>query len=143
MKILKTYARVFVADMNSALPLYEAIVGETAHLRLKFEAAEIGAVGDFLIVAGSPEAIDGYRSTIGPVVVESLDAAEAAVDRLGGTSGPRIPAPTGEMFYARHPDGVNVEYLQWTAELVNSIIYRETLHSSEAEASQAAANAEG
>jgi hypothetical protein len=122
MKILKTYARAFVEDMDTALPLYEAIVGAPAHIRIMFEAAEIVGVGDFLIIAGPPQAIDGYRATVGPVIVENLDAAEATLVRLGCVPGPRVPAPTGELFYAQHPDGVRAEYLQWTPELVERII---------------------
>lgn len=122
MKILKTYARAFVADMDTALPLYESLVGAPAHIRIRFEAADIVGVGDFLIVAGPPEAIDGYRGTIGPIIVEDLDAAEATLVGLGCVPGPRIPAPTGELFYAVHPDGVSAEYLQFTPELVEKVI---------------------
>jgi hypothetical protein len=35
-----------------------------------------------------------------------------------------MPTPTGTMLYARHPDGVSVEYVQWLPELVARIIER-------------------
>ena len=122
MKILKTYARLWVDDLESAIPLYEAIVGEPAHVRLKFEQAELGGVGDFLLIGGPREATDAYRGTIGPVVVDDLDAAEEELTALGAARiGDRLVAPTGRLMYARHPDGVQVEFLP---ELVERIIGR-------------------
>lgn len=123
MKILKTYLRVWVDDLDTALPLYEAVTGRPADLRFPFEGAELAAVGDFLLIAGPPEATDGYRGTVGPLVVDDIAEAEAVVTGLGGAlRAPVTGSPTGRMFYARHPDGTEVEYIQWTDELVEQII---------------------
>lgn len=123
MKILKTYLRVWVDDLDTALPLYEAVTGGPADLRFPFESAELAAVGDFLLIAGPPEATDGYRGTVGPLVVDDIAEAEVVVTGLGGVlRAPATQSPTGWMFYARHPDGTEVEYIQWTDELVEQII---------------------
>lgn len=123
MKILKTYTRAWVADLDSALPVYEAIVGGPADLRFPFEEAELAAVGDILLIAGTPEATDSYRGTIGPLVVDDIEAAEKLVVSLGGVlRAPTVTGPTGSIFYARHPDGTEVEYLQWTDEIVDRVI---------------------
>lgn len=118
MRILKTYARLFVADLDTALPVYESIVGAPADLRFGFEQVEIAAVGDFLLIAGAPEDTDRYRSTVGPVIVDDLDrlilqltAVEAAV-----TSGPST-SETGRYAYLRHPDGTDVEYVEWSPQV--------------------------
>ncbi|GEM32913.1 hypothetical protein NN3_39200 [Nocardia neocaledoniensis NBRC 108232] len=114
MNILKTYARLFVTDLDRALPLYERLVGTPADLRFRFERADIAAVGDFLVIAGPPDAVSDYRDTIGPVIVDDLDAAQQFVTGIGGeiTHGPIVSA-TGRVVYARHPDGVHVEYVEW------------------------------
>ncbi|MGY4100315.1 VOC family protein [Nocardia sp. R16R-3T] len=118
MRILKTCARLFVADLDTALPIYESIVGAPTDLRFGFEQAQIAAVGDFLLIAGAPEHIDRYRSTVGPVIVDDLDQlithltdSEAAV-----TGGP-FTSETGRFAYLRHPDGTDVEYVEWSPQV--------------------------
>lgn len=123
MKILKTYARAWVNNLDDALPLYEAIVGKPADLRFPFEGAELAAVGDFLLISGPAAITDRYRATIGPVIVDDLDELEREITaRAAVPVEPRSDGPTGKMLYARHLDGVQVEYLQWTAELVAQIL---------------------
>ncbi|MGA6207335.1 VOC family protein [Nocardia testacea] len=116
MRILKTYARLFVADLDTALPLYESIVGATADLRFGFEQAELAAVGDFLLIACPPEHIDRYRSTVGPVIVDDLDGSIARLTAATAvvTGGPFTSA-TGRFAYLRHPDGADVEYVEWSS----------------------------
>lgn len=115
MRILKTYARLFVDDLDAALPIYQQIVGTPPDLRVGFEEAEIAAIGDFLLIAGPPEAVDRYRSTIGPVIVDDLDESLALLTALGArlTGGP-MSGPTGRLAYLDHPDGTNVEYVEWS-----------------------------
>ncbi|PPJ32584.1 glyoxalase [Nocardia nova] len=118
MRILETYARLFVADMDAALPIYERLVGAPADLRFPFEEAEIAAVGGFLVVAGPDAAIDKYRGTVGPVIVDDLSALPAFLADIGGTVvGEPVTSPTGRVVYARHPDGTQVEYVEWTDEV--------------------------
>lgn len=117
-RILETYARLFVADMDAALPIYERLVGAPADLRFRFEEAEIAAVGSFLVVAGPAAAIDGYRGTVGPVIVDDLGALPEFLAEIGGSIlGEPVTSATGEVVYARHPDGTRVEYVQWTDEV--------------------------
>jgi hypothetical protein len=122
MKILKTYARMFVADLDTSLPLFEFLVGQPADMRVPFENAELAAVGDFLLIAGPPDATDKYRGTIGPVIVDDIDETERTLAELGATTH-RYSAPTGEGSYIRHPDGVMVEYLQWSPDLVDRVLH--------------------
>ncbi|WP_181065302.1 VOC family protein [Nocardia nova] len=118
MHILETYARLFVADMDAALPIYERLVGTPADLRFRFEEAEIAAVGSFLVIAGPDAAIDKYRGTLGPVIVDDLSGLPAFLAEIGGALlGEPVTSATGEVVYARHPDGTQVEYVQWTDEV--------------------------
>lgn len=123
MKILKTYARLFVADLDGALAHYERLVGAPADLRFRFGRADIAAVGDFLVVAGMEDAVREYRDTIGPVIVDDLDAAQQVIVDIGGevTSGPMTSA-TGRVVYARHPDGAHVEYVEWEADIRSRVL---------------------
>ncbi|MFI1235625.1 VOC family protein [Nocardia salmonicida] len=123
MKILKTYARLFVTDLDRALPVYEQLVGAPADLRFCFEQADIAAVGDFLVIAGPQDAVSAYRDTVGPVIVDDLDAAQRFVSDIGGaiTRGPVVSA-TGRVVYARHPDGAHVEYVEWAADIRSHVL---------------------
>jgi hypothetical protein len=121
--ILKTYARLWVADLDATLPLLEAIVGRPADLRFAFDDVELGAIGDFLVIAGRPEALAKHREATGPVVVSDLAELEATVVAGGAEIvGPVAQSATGSFLYARHPDGSLVEYVQWKPELVARII---------------------
>ncbi|WP_345498013.1 VOC family protein [Nocardia callitridis] len=123
MRILKTYARAFVTDLDAALPVYERLVGKPADLRFGFERAELAAVGDFLLIAGAPEDVDKYRDTVGPVVVDELEGLLALAAELGAvvTAGP-LTSDTGTFYYLRHADGVNVEYVRWSPDIRASIL---------------------
>jgi predicted enzyme related to lactoylglutathione lyase len=123
MAILKSYLRVWVPDLRTALPFYETLVGQPADLRFQFEAAELAAVGGLLLIAGPPEATDGYRDTIGPLIVDDLDETLRLLRKHGAeTLGDPVQVPTGTMVYVRHADGTRVEYIQFTPDLAGRII---------------------
>ena len=124
MKILKTYARMFVRSLDESL-LLEQLVGKPADLRFLFGSIEIAAVGDLLVLAGSPEETQQYRNGVGPLIVADMDETEAFLVQNGAVlTQPRVVVPTGINLYARHPDGVEVEYVQWQPELVERTITR-------------------
>ena len=117
MRVLKTYARIFVADLDESLPLYETIVGASADLRFTFEKAELAAVGDFLLIAGADDDVEAYRSTVGPVIVDDLDA---LISQVSGGAGSE--SATGRFAYLRHPDGAVLEYVQWSREVAEAVL---------------------
>lgn len=123
MKILKTYARMFVRNLDESLPLLEQLVGKPADLRFPFGSIEIAAVGDLLVLAGPPEETQQFRNGVGPLIVADMDETEAFLRQRGAViTQPRVVVPTGVNLYARHPDGAEVEYVQWVPELVERII---------------------
>lgn len=125
MKILKTYARMFVRSLDESLPLLEQLVGKPADLRFAFGSIEIAAIGDLLVLAGPPEETSQYRGVVGPLVVSSMDELEAFLEQIGAViTQPRVEVPTGFGLWATHPDGAKVEYVQWKPELVERIIGR-------------------
>ena len=123
MKILKTYARMFVRSLDESLPFLEQLVGKPTDLRFSFAAIELAAVGDLLVIASAPEDITQYRRVVGPFIVASMEETEAFLAGIGARiTQPRREVPTGLGLWATHPDGTEVEYVQWKPELVERII---------------------
>ncbi|MFJ4871507.1 VOC family protein [Streptomyces sp. NPDC088757] len=122
MTILKTYARLWVDDLDRALPLLEQLTGERPHLRLAFHEITLGAIGDFLVVAGPAEERAKYEHASATVVVDDLDALQETLKAAGATlTTPATDGPTGRFLYARHADGAGVEYVEWNAELLREL----------------------
>ncbi|WP_222316705.1 VOC family protein [Streptomyces cavourensis] len=123
MAVLKTYARLWTDDLDQALPLLEELTGEEPHLRLAFEQVALAAIGNFLVVAGPAEERARYSHASATVVVGDLDALLATLTSAGATvTTPTTDGPTGRFLYARHADGAEIEYVEWTPELVRRII---------------------
>ena len=125
MRILKTYARLWTGDLDAALPLLRELTGAEPDLRLAFHAVELAAVGDFLVIAGPPEERAKYAHASATVVVDDLDALRTTLEAAGATLvTATTDGPTGRFLYARHADGAEVEYVEWTAELRRRLIPR-------------------
>ncbi|GAA1944377.1 hypothetical protein [Amycolatopsis minnesotensis] len=123
MTILKTYARLWADDLDGALPLLRDLTGQEPHLRLAFEGVELGAVGDFLVIAGPAGERAKYAHASATVLVDDLDAAEATLEAAGATiTTAKTAGPTGRFLYARHAGGAEAEYVEWTPELVRRIL---------------------
>ncbi|MGW3561173.1 VOC family protein [Streptomyces sp. NPDC000963] len=122
MTILKTYARLWVDDLDRALPLLERLTGERPHLRLTFHEVTLGAIGDFLVIAGPAGERAKYEHASATVVVDDLDALQETLKAAGATlTTPATDGPTGRFLYARHADGAGVEYVEWNAELLREL----------------------
>lgn len=123
MTILKTYARLWTDDLDQALPLLEELTGEQPHLRLAFHEIALAAIGNFLVIAGPAEERARYSHASATVVVDDLDALQATLESARATiTTPATSGPTGRFLYARHTDGAEIEYVEWTPELVGRII---------------------
>jgi predicted enzyme related to lactoylglutathione lyase len=104
-------ARVFVADLDAAVPLYEELAQAAAE-RFGFRGVQLAQVGPFLLLAGDTAA---YRDRTATIQVASLDPVLAALEAAGAeiVEGP-APAPNGARLIARHPDGSVFEYIETT-----------------------------
>jgi hypothetical protein len=105
-------ARVFVDDVDLALPTYQKLSGEPAPRRFRFRDINLAWVGPFLLLDVPAEQRADYER-VATLLVDDLDAAVAAVVSTGGTvlEGPD-PAPNGPRMIARHTDGALFEYIQ-------------------------------
>ena len=102
-------ARVFVSDLNAAIPLYEELAQAQAE-RFAFRGVELARIGPFLLLAGDTAE---YRDRTATIQVASLEPVLAALKSAGGevVEGP-TPAPNGARLIARHPDGAVFEYIE-------------------------------
>lgn len=108
--IVGVLARVFVADLDAALPVYRELAGGTEPKLFDFRDVRLARVGPFLLLSGNTE---GYRDRAATLLVRSLDPVLAALATHGGRvlEGPS-PAPNGRRLIARHPDGSVFEYIE-------------------------------
>ncbi|AJE48816.1 VOC family protein [Celeribacter indicus] len=121
--ILKTYARMFSADCDATLATLERLHGRKPHIRFRFGAWDLAGIGDMFVVAGTEESLAPIRDSHGPVIVRDIEAVEAELLACGATiTQPIVDVPTGRMLYARHPDGLHVEYVEWTDDLVERLV---------------------
>ncbi|BCP53049.1 hypothetical protein K32_16660 [Kaistia sp. 32K] len=121
--ILKTYARVFTNDAESALATFQALHGAEPHLKFRFGEWDLIGIGDTFIVGGTDAALAPIRDSHGPWIVRDLDEAQRRLEQAGATiTQPAAASPTGRFLYARHADGALVEYVEWTPELVEKFI---------------------
>lgn len=119
MTVLRTYARLWSDDMAASLPLLRTITGEHPHMRMTFESIELAAIGDFLVIAGPAAERERYTDASATVVVSDLDALQETLESSGATiTTPVTSGPTGRFLYARHADGIGIEYVEWLPDLV-------------------------
>ncbi|MFF5426452.1 MULTISPECIES: VOC family protein [unclassified Streptomyces] len=114
--VLTVLARVYVDDLDAALPTFVELTGEQPRLRFTYRDLDLASVGGYLLLAGSDEALAPYRGTHATTVVESLDQVLRLTAEHGGkiVDGPN-EVPTGRNMTVRHPGGATIEYVQFHA----------------------------
>ena len=121
--ILKTYSRLFSADSDVTLDTLERLHGRKPHLRFRFGEWDLAGIDDMFVVAGTEESLAPIRDSHGPVIVRDLEAVQAQLLASGATiTQPIVEVPTGRMLYARHVYGLHIEFVEWTAELVETFV---------------------
>ncbi|MBZ4322518.1 hypothetical protein JNW98_24630 [Streptomyces sp. SCA2-4] len=116
MPVLTTLARVYVDDLDTALPTFVELTGEQPRLRFAYRDLNLASIGGYLLLAGSEEALAPYRGTHATAIVDSLDEVLDITGRHGGeiVDGPN-EVPTGRNMTVRHPGGATVEYVEFHA----------------------------
>lgn len=107
--LLGALARVYVDDLDAALPLYQELTDEEPHT-FAFRSLRLAKIGLFLLIEGADEEVRSHAATI---AVRDIDQVARTVESAGGTvvEGP-ASGPTGPRLIARHPDGSVLEYIQ-------------------------------
>ena len=108
--ITAAIVRVFVDNLEAAVPLYERLADGAQANRFAFRDVELASVGPFLLLSGNTAA---YRDRVATLLVRELGPVIDAIESAGGQllEGP-APGPNGERLIARHPDGSVFEYIQ-------------------------------
>lgn len=103
-------ARVFVEDLEAALPIYCQLAGGQEAVRFGFGEVDLTRVGPFLLLSGNT---DDYRDRVATLLVRSLDPVLEALAANGGqvVDGPNR-GPNGRRLIARHADGSVFEYIE-------------------------------
>ncbi|BBB01167.1 hypothetical protein RVR_8441 [Actinacidiphila reveromycinica] len=115
MRIFRTYARVYAADLDAVVGPLAALSGEPVTSRFAMpNGLELAAVGRVLVVAGDDATLEPYRATSATLIVDDLDECRLLLDREGAAlvRGPQ-DVPTGRNLTARLPGGAQVEYVEW------------------------------
>jgi hypothetical protein len=117
--ILKTYTRIFTTDLESTVATLKAVHGTEPHLRLHYDPLTLVGIGDVLVIGGRDDALEPIRGSFGPWIVEDIHDSKRKLLANGASVVRDIVAiPNGQMMYMKHADGIVVEYVQWTSELV-------------------------
>jgi hypothetical protein len=114
-RVLRTYARAYVTNLDEALGPLTSVTGTPAALRFTMpNGLELAAVGAVLVVAGEEQTLAPYRSTQATLIVDDLDECQSLLSRAGAQvlRGPD-QVPTGRNLTARLPGGIQIEYVEW------------------------------
>ncbi|MEV2255238.1 hypothetical protein AB0I94_32500 [Streptomyces sp. NPDC050147] len=122
MTVLATLARVYVDDLEVALPTFVELTGEQPRLRFAYRGLNLASIGGYLLLAGSEEALAPYRGTHATAIVESIDQILSITEQHGGEilDGPN-EVPTGRNLTVQHPGGATIEYVQFDATALSAL----------------------
>ncbi|MEU4657321.1 VOC family protein [Streptomyces sp. NPDC023723] len=110
MDILGATLRIYVDDLDKAIPFYEGLAGGRA-MRFERGGVQVAAVGCFLLMSGPESQLEVLRKVVATIAVTDVEETARVLTELGGevVAGP-LPTPAGRNLIARHPDGVVYEY---------------------------------
>ncbi len=115
MTALATFARLYVRDLDAALAALAA--SGITNVRLRFGHAaglQLVLVGDVLVIVGSDDMLEPFRTTDLTVIVDDLDDAISAAQAAGARV-IREPAAqaVGRNVTVAFAAGPVVEYVEW------------------------------
>ncbi|HAQ64556.1 MAG TPA: glyoxalase [Bacteroidales bacterium] len=115
MIIKQILTRICVNEINQTIDFYERLTNEKCSNRFEYKKVglELAVVGNFLVIAGSEEALIPFRSTTVTFLVDSVNDYKTFLNENGATILRDIqPVPTGFNMTVMHNDGVIVEYVE-------------------------------
>lgn len=115
MEIKQILSRIYVNDMDQAVPFYEELLHEKCTSRFLYPQMEleIARIRNILFVAGTDEALEPFRSTSMTFLVDSVQEYKDFLLQNGALVIRGIQTvPTGWNMTVRHLDGALVEYVE-------------------------------
>jgi predicted enzyme related to lactoylglutathione lyase len=107
--------RFYANDADSAIAFYENLFDEKCSRRFTYKEInlEIARVGAVLIIAGSNEALQPFRTTQATFLVDSIHAYRDFLLKNGASIIRDLQnVPTGINMTVQHFDGTIVEYVE-------------------------------
>lgn len=117
MQILNILTRIFLSPdrMESAIAFYENLCGKKCNRRFTYSEAglELAQVDRFLLIAGSDEKLEPFKSTQITLFVDDIEEYLKYLKQAGAgiMSEPKV-VPTGKNMRVKHPDGIIAEYVE-------------------------------
>ncbi|WP_189968670.1 VOC family protein [Streptomyces violascens] len=113
----RAFIRVFTGPgtLEELTRFYEEVQGVERDMWFTYPAKglALAAVGGFLLVEGSDDAVAPFLDVDGTLLVDDAAAHLARLTALGAEIlDPLHKVPTGSGFHARHPDGTVIEYVE-------------------------------
>lgn len=87
MDILGATLRVYVDDLDKAIPFYEGLAGGRA-MRSERGGVEVAAVGCFLLMSGPESQLEVLRKVTATIAVTDVEETQRILTSLGATSSP-------------------------------------------------------
>ena len=111
MDILGATLRIYVDDLDKAIPFYEGLAGGEA-LRFERGGVHVAAVGCFLLMSGPESQLEVLRKVAATIAVTDVEETHRVLGSLGADiiAGP-VATPAGRNLIARPPDGAIYEYV--------------------------------
>lgn len=113
----RAFIRVFTGPgtLESVTAFYERLLGTKRDMWFTYPAKQLAlaAVGGLILIEGTEETLEPFRSTTGTLLVDSAEAYLARLSAAGAEIlDPLHLVPTGAGFTARHADGTVIEYVE-------------------------------
>lgn len=116
MKILKIVTKIYVNELDQIVPFYEALF-QTQATRFNYwsKKLDIAAVGDFLLVSGTEEALAKVRDSAVTFLVDDIHAFKTWLMDNGAVIRQDITKDfSGYNMIVQQPDGMVAEYVQYS-----------------------------
>ncbi|MFF4019039.1 VOC family protein [Streptomyces sp. NPDC001843] len=103
--------RIYVDDLETAIPFYEHLTGARA-MSFARGGVQVAAVGSFLLMSGPEAELEVLRKVTATIAVKDVEEAHRVLTDLGARiiAGP-VATPVGHNLIAMHPDGAVFEYV--------------------------------
>lgn len=116
MKVAEVFSRIYVNDIESAIPFYEGLLNTKCARRFEYSemGLELANIGPLIIVAGPDSALEQFRETRATFIVDSVEEVKTFILCENGVVVRDIrKVPTGYNLTMRHADGSVIEYVQF------------------------------
>lgn len=116
MEIKQVLYRIYTNNIEESIAFYEQLTGERCASRFKYSQVglELARVQNFLIIAGSDQALLPFKETNATFLVDSLaDYRHFLLENKAEIIRDIQVVPTGWNMTVKHADGLVAEYVEY------------------------------